>query len=232
MIKSYLKDQFHVAMSHNRQNIISLVTDLAPARFLDLGCDDGDWTSQVAASAKAKKTYGIELIEERAALARSKSIEVVISDLGQRLPMDDNSFDLVHANQVIEHVADVDLFASEIFRVLKPGGHVVVSTENGSSWHNIFASIFGWQIFSLTNMSSLKAGLGNPMALLKNEPIQFSTWTHKVIFNYLGLVEFFQAHGFEDIRVMGAGYYPLPTFVASLDPRHAHFITLCARKIK
>ena len=140
--------------------------------------------------------------------------------------------DLVHANQVIEHVSDVDLLTSEMMRVLKPGGTFVVSTENGSSWHNIFASILGWQMFSLTNMSAKKAGVGNPMALLRNQPIEFGTWTHKVIFNYRGLIEFFQIHGFVDLQVKGAGYYPLPSKFACLDPRHAHFLTIRGRKPK
>lgn len=52
---------------------------------------------------------------------------------------------------MIEHVSNVDLFVSEVFRVLKKGGHAVISTENGSSWHNVFAAAMGWQIFSLTN---------------------------------------------------------------------------------
>lgn len=123
-----------------------------------------------------------------------------------------------------------DRFASEIYRILKPGGSAIISTENGSSWHNIFASILGWQIFSLTNVSRLQAGIGNPLALLRNQPIEFSTWTHKVIFNYRGLKEFFLLHGFKEIQIKGAGYYPFPTQLAKLDPRHSHFITLYAKK--
>jgi len=230
MIKSFLIGLFHKAVLHNKKNILQFVKDKSPVNFLDLGCDDGEWTSQVALASKAKNIHGIELIAERAAIAKSRSIEVSVADLGVRFPMGDGAYDLVHSNQVIEHVADVDLFTSEIFRVLKPGGTVVVSTENGSSWHNVFASILGWQTFSLTNMSSMSAGIGNPLALLRNEPIQFKTWTHKVIFNYRGLVEFFQVHGFTDIEIKGAGYYPLPSVVACWDPRHAHFITIYARK--
>lgn len=230
MVKSFLKNLFHQAVIHNRENILQFVRDRSPEKLLDLGCDDGEWTTQVATAAKAQQVSAIELIEERALLAKEKSIDVHVSDLGNRLPLGNNSFDLIHSNQVIEHVADVDLFTSEIYRVLKPGGYAVISTENGSSWHNIFASIMGWQTFSLTNMSNAAAGIGNPLALLRNEPIQFRTWTHKVIFNYRGLIEFFQLHGFKDVEVKGAGYYPFPSAFAIWDPRHAHFITIRARK--
>ncbi len=52
------------------------------------------------------------------------------SDLNGPLPFESNHFDLIHANQVIEHLHDVDTFMSEIFRVLAPGGMVIISTEN------------------------------------------------------------------------------------------------------
>jgi hypothetical protein len=79
-------------------------------------------------------------------------------------------------------------------------------------------------------MSTLRSGIGNPLALLRNETPVFATWTHKVIFNYRGLREFFQIHGFDQLRILGAGYYPLPSFFGRLDPRHAHFITIAGRK--
>ena len=124
----------------------------------------------------------------------------------------------------------MDHFAAEIFRLLKPGGVAVVSTENGSSWHNVAAAIMGWQIFSLTNVSKLTAGLGNPLSLLRGQKIELSSWTHKVIFNYRGLREFFEVHGFEVLDLTGAGYHPLPSWLGRLDPRHAHWITIAVRK--
>lgn len=230
MLKSYLSDLFVKAANDNRANILKFAEGTNPTFFLDLGCDDGEWTTTLAQAASAKNISGIELIEERAELARKRSINVTLADLGKTLPLNSNSYDLIHSNQVIEHVPDVDLFTEEIMRLLTPGGRVIVSTENGSSWHNIFASILGWQIFSLTNMSQKKCGIGNPMALLRNQPLTYSTWTHKVIFNYRGLIEFFESHGFVNIKIKGAGYYPLPSFFGKLDPRHSHFITICAQK--
>lgn len=230
MLKSFLNKLFQSAMNGNKRNILKFVKGTNPSSFLDLGCDEGTWTLKVAESAQAKSICGIEIVEERADQARKKSIQVTIADLAQKLPFANDTFDLVHSNQVIEHVPDVDLFASEIMRVLKPRGIAVISTENGSSWHNIFAAVMGWQIFSLTNMSGLKSGIGNPIALHRNESLIFKTWTHKVIFNYRGFIEFFEAHGFIDVEVRGSGYYPLPSFFGALDPRHAHFITAVVKK--
>jgi 2-polyprenyl-3-methyl-5-hydroxy-6-metoxy-1,4-benzoquinol methylase len=152
------------------------------------------------------------------------------SDLGKPFPFAAASFDLLHANQVIEHVPDVDLFVSEVARVLRPGGRAILSTENGSSWVNIGAAILGWQIFSLTNVSTKQLGIGNPLAIHRGERGELASWTHKTIFNFRGLKELCAAHGFTSIRILGAGYFPLPALLGSLDPRHAHFMTLTAEK--
>lgn len=229
-LKSVLSSMFIAANNHNRANILKLAARCPAGHMLDLGCDEGSWTLVVGQSAKAKKISGVELNPSAAEIARNKGIEVTIADLKEVLPYPSGKFDLIHSNQVIEHVPDIDRFASEAFRVLKPNGHFIVSTENGSSWHNIFASIMGWQIFSLTNLSSIQSGVGNPLALHRGSKDFTSTWTHKVIFNYLGLIEFLKLHGFTDIKVMGAGYYPLPTIFGKWDVRHAHFLTVSALK--
>jgi ubiquinone/menaquinone biosynthesis C-methylase UbiE len=44
--------------------------------------------------------------------------------------IEDNSFDTIVAFQVIEHIQKDDFFVSEIFRVLKPGGKLILTTPN------------------------------------------------------------------------------------------------------
>lgn len=214
----------------NLANILNLCSAMKGVKLLDLGCDDGEWTLQVGRSAGAQEIHGIELNPSAAEKALQKNIKVSISDLNQRFPYADDTFDLVHTNQVIEHVPNVDHFLQEIFRVLRPGGSLVLSTENGSSWHNVFAAAMGWQIFSLTNLSSLRSGVGNPLAVHRGTTQFTSTWTHKVIFNYLGLVEFLQIHGFRNLVVRGAGYYPFPAILGKWDARHGHFLAVRAEK--
>ena len=214
----------------NHKNIMELLDRNPFAKLLDLGCDEGTWTLELAKKIGTKQIYGIEIVEERAKIARKKQINVKIANLNKKFPFEDNYFDVIHANQVIEHVPNIDHFVSEIYRVLKPQGYVIVSTENASSWHNIFASIMGWQIFSLTNITSKKMGVGNPLAIHRGNKIDLSTWTHKTIFNYLGLKELFEAYNFKNIKIKGAGYYPLPPIFGKVDVRHSHFITLKADK--
>ena len=231
MLKEYLKRLHDKAVDLNHENILQQASSLKTCdHFIDLGCDDGAWTLSVAKVANAISVHGLEIVEKRAKLAKNRGVNVVIGDLNQQLDFEDEYFELIHANQVIEHVADVDHFAQEVFRVLRPGGYAIISTENASSWHNIFAILLGWQMFSLTNMSGKGGGVGNPFALHRGTTHEYKSWTHKTIFSLRGLSEFFAIHGFEVIKTAGAGYYPFPALLGSIDKTHSHFITVLVRK--
>lgn len=219
----------------NRSNILRLVENAAAPcpgrrRMLDLGCDDGAWTATVGEHFRADEMWAIEIASDGAMLAKARGIRVLHADVNAGFPLDSAVFDLVHANQVIEHVSDVDHFLAEVFRVLKPGGMALVSTENGSAWHNVFAAAMGWQIFSLTNVSTRAGAVGNPLALHRADAPFSGPRTHKTVFNYRGFVDIFTVHGFVGVRVAGAGYHPLPPVVGRWDPRHGHFITVSARR--
>ena len=230
MLRMAFLRQYQNADAMNRRNILELMQDRTYSTLCDLGCDDGEWTLQIARSIGARQSFGVEVEAKQARLASARGVLVAVSDLAAAFPFADESFELVHANQVIEHVVDVDHFLAETNRILRVGGTAVISTENGSSWHNIFAATMGWQIFSLTNVSGLSRSVGNPMALHSGEPVVPTSWTHKTIFNYRGLIELIRVHGLEVVEVKGAGYYPLPASVGRLDVRHSHFIAVKAVK--
>jgi ubiquinone/menaquinone biosynthesis C-methylase UbiE len=50
---------------------------------------------------------------------------------GARLPLADESVDVVTAQHVIEHIADYQQAVAEWFRVLRPGGRLILVTPNG-----------------------------------------------------------------------------------------------------
>jgi SAM-dependent methyltransferase len=229
LMKKMLNNMYTHAMELNKENILNFITGNSNANILDLGCDNGEWTCSLGEKAGSKHLFGIEIVETAADLARSRGLSVTLGDLSDIFPYDSNSMDIIHANQVIEHVPNIDHFIFEIKRVLKPGGEVIISTENGSSWCNVVAAIMGWQIFSLTNVSVVSGGIGNPLALHKSSGAQ-SSWTHKTIFNYCGLRDVFKVHGFENIALKGSGNFPLPAGLGCIDVRHAHFLALRATK--
>jgi len=229
-MKKYLNKLYAKAVELNHKNIISLLEKNNTANFLDLGCDDGVLTMEMAAKINTKNIWGVEIVDERTKIAETKGITVKKFDLNEKFDFENNFFDIVHANQVIEHLYNSDNFISEIYRILKPGGYAVISTENASSWCNIFASVMGWQIFSLTNFSSKKQGIGNPLALHRNEEKKLATWKHIRIYNIKGLKEYFEVFGFNISKIKGAGYFPLPAIIGNFDKTHCHFMTFKIRK--
>lgn len=222
---------FDRAMAMNLANVECALAQLPPGgKLLDLGCDDGARTLRFARAARAEEAHGVELDVCAAATARERGVAVAEADLNGPLPYPDESFEAVVSNQVIEHLVDTDAFVSEIRRVLVPGGTAVTSTENLASWHNVAALVLGWQPFSLGNVSSKRAGLGNPLAIHRGGGVGPRAWQHVKVFAYRGLRELFESHGLVVKDVLGAGYYPLPARVGALELRHAAFLTVVATR--
>jgi SAM-dependent methyltransferase len=204
------------------------------AIVLDVGCDDGAWTDQVRGrlGVQPDQVHGLELVDERAQVARLRGFNVRVGDLEERWPFPDASFNVVHANQVIEHVKRLDHFVTEIRRVLAPGGLALAYTENLASWHNVAALALGYQPFSLTNVSSVRP-IGNRFALHAGERPRGESWQHVHVLTLTALRDVFEAHGFTVTDSWGTGYYPVPgrvaAFFAARDPNHAHFIAVAVR---
>ena len=93
---------------------------------LDLGCGDGRLTAKLrAGSVTAADVSGVAV---RRAARRLPDAEVVQVQPDEPLPFVDGEFELVLCTETIEHVRDVQLFLSEIRRVLRPGGGLALTT--------------------------------------------------------------------------------------------------------
>lgn len=229
-MKHSLEKMYANAVNLNHRNIFSLFEKNKDVRFLDLGCDDGVLTKRMARTIGASHVYGVEIVEERIHQAEGNGVKVKNFDLNGKFDFENESIDVIHANQVIEHLYNSDNFLGEIHRILKPGGYAVISTENASSWCNIFASVMGWQIFSLTNFSSKKQGIGNPFSLHREGDVQLGSWNHIRIYNIRGLKEYFEAFDFKIEAIRGAGYFPFPSRIGNIEKTHCHFMTFKVRK--
>lgn len=105
-------------------------------KILDVGCADGLLLEPLI---PAFDVYGIEIAEHLCNTAREKGLNVLLADLEQGIPFESETFDIVVAAEIIEHIADTDFFLSECNRVLKKNGKLILSVPN---INNIFSPFF------------------------------------------------------------------------------------------
>jgi SAM-dependent methyltransferase len=109
-----------------------------------------------------------------------------------RFPFEGRFFDVVLANPVLEHTKEIFWIASEVSRVLKPGGAFVVGVPNLASLHSRAMLLLGLQ--------------PSPIEVLG---------PHVRGYTKGGLSRFLTAGGFFDLlEVRGANFYPFPPAVA------------------
>jgi SAM-dependent methyltransferase len=214
---SYLDRMFKATEEVNRLAILDLATPRPGATLLDLGCGDGEFTARLARRVQPARTLGLELIEPLAAAAEARGIEVHRADLAERLPFADGEIDVVHSNQVIEHLPFTDHFMREIRRVLKPGGYAVISTNNLASLHNIVSLAAGYQP-PPCHVSDEQIGVGNPMNAHRGAP-GAAGQMHLRVFTGRALAELAELHGLDVDVATTAGFYPLPPRPARLATR-------------
>ena len=109
---------------------------------LDVGCGPGTITVDLAARVAPGRVTAIEMTEDALDLARTEAqtrgqsnIDFVTSDV-HALDLPDDTFDIVHAHQVLQHVADPVQALREMRRVCKPGGIVAARDADyaGFTW--------------------------------------------------------------------------------------------------
>lgn len=98
--------------------------DLRDARVLDIGTGAG-----YIASALAKRARGVEsvdIVDDR--IVADGYRQTIVAD--ENLPFEDDAFDVVVSNHVIEHVHDQERHLREVRRVVKDTGTVYLATPN------------------------------------------------------------------------------------------------------
>ena len=103
---------------------------------LDIGCGRGEHLREFQKLGYQVK--GIDLSEEAKEL--SKDIDIDIIDIEkERLPYEDNSFDVVFSKSLIEHLNNPENFMKEAYRVLRPGGRLITMTPD---WESVYRTFY------------------------------------------------------------------------------------------
>ncbi len=136
-------------MNTHIYNVEKLIGNLKGKAILDIGAGFGDFV--FACLERGYDARGIELNAEKIAkaeiIAAQKKISLpLVQGVAESLPFENNQFDFVNVGEVIEHVRDPKQVLKEIYRVLKPGGHVYVSVHNRFGMYDTHFHVYflGW----------------------------------------------------------------------------------------
>ena len=111
-----------------------LLPDLRGLRVLEIGCGRGDFAIWLANQSPGAEIIGVDFSDVAIATARRRAdngsrVTFQVGD-SESLSFSDASFDYVISCECLEHVLYPRKMAAEMFRVLKPGGQFILTTEN------------------------------------------------------------------------------------------------------
>ncbi len=198
----------------------------APACILDLGCGDGAAAAVAAQQNPGHRMIGLDWSAGALARARRRGLTVIRAGVDPPgLPLAAGSADVVIMSELIEHLVDTDSALDEVFRVLKPGGSLLLSTPNLAAWYNRGLVALGVQpVFSEVSLRGVYGRPGRQVA------------GHLHLFTRRALVQLLAARGFGSVKVTGARYHDVPGPLRPVDrafcawPAAASILLVRARK--
>ena len=113
------------------QVALSHFGDLNGKRVIDVGCGKGRFARIFQQENPGAMVAAVDIAE--AMLAHATGLERAAATMTQ-LPFRDNSFDAACAIESLEHAVDVPKAISEICRVVRPGGKVMILDKNVEKW--------------------------------------------------------------------------------------------------
>ena len=138
--------------------------------LLDVGCGPASITADLAERVTPGRVVALDAASGALEAARatlrdrglSEQVEVTCGDV-MALPFEDASFDVVHAHQVLQHLADPVGALAEMRRVTRPGGIVAVrdAVYSAMTW---FPEPAGMEQWRSVYMATARANGGEPDA--------------------------------------------------------------------
>ncbi len=137
--KTNITDPNYLHFTFLFRDVSAAVSQYGRGAVLDVGCGNKPYEPLFSA---AESYYGCDVIQ-------SSEHKVDLLCLSTEIPLPDNSFDTVFSTQVLEHVEDHQKMLSECFRLLKPGGHIILSAPMVWEHHEVPYDFFRFTRYGL-----------------------------------------------------------------------------------
>lgn len=163
-----------------------------PPRVLDVGCGEGRFAAALAREAPVggaqAQVVAIDVAHEPLRRARElhEGLDLRLVQGEAPLPLEGSAFDVIWAGEVIEHVTDTVAWLSELRRVLRSGGLLLLSTPDHGP------------------LSMLRLALWPRAMRAHFDPRS----DHLRFYDRRALVDLLEDFGFEEVEVRGAGGLP------------------------
>lgn len=166
--------------------IAKYIQNLKDRKILDIGCYDGEMLKNLEVI--GTQPIGVDISHISLLKAKQKKCLVVENDVSDGIAFADETFDIVYCSEIIEHILDTDFFLSEIYRILKPSGYIVITTPNICALRNRIRILFGGYPY---NLEYKLGGAG-----------------HIHLYNVKVLTKQMEEHGFKQIKCVGVNLIP------------------------
>jgi 2-polyprenyl-3-methyl-5-hydroxy-6-metoxy-1,4-benzoquinol methylase len=108
--------------------------------LLDFGAGQGVFTEALWLLDRFDSITAVDLMLPPPELP--KEVNWITADLNEPLEVQDRSFDVIIAAEVIEHLENPRALARQWFRLLRPHGTLILSTPNNESWRSMLSLLF------------------------------------------------------------------------------------------